>query len=326
MKKPKPKIDRATLRKLYYNLIKIRRFEEKIVELYPSQNIRCPVHLCMGQEAIAAGICAHLKKEDYLFSNHRNHGHLIAKGADLKPILAELYGKKTGCSEGKGGSMHMVSTEKSILGTSAIVAGGLPIAVGTALASKMKKEKRITVVFFGDGAADEGTFYESLNFASLFKLPVVFICENNFYATNSPQKNRQVNTNIYKIADHFLMPGIRVDGNDILDVWHKSRRFIENTRKGAGPSLIEARTYRYCTHVGPESDIEKGFREKTEVDEWLAKCPRIKFKDYILKKKLLSLNDIKKIDEKVESEIGEALDFAMTSPYPAEVTIKKDVY
>lgn len=321
-----PHLKPQILRKIYYYLIKIRRFEEKIIELYPKQEICCPVHLCIGQEAIAAGVCTNLKREDYVFSNHRNHGHLIAKGVDLKPIFAELYGRRTGCSQGKGGSMHMVSPEYSIMGTSAIVGGGIPIATGAALASKMKKEKRVVVVFFGDGAVDEGAFYESLNFSSLKKLPIVFVCENNFYATNSPQRNRQVNPDIYKIADFFSMPGVSIDGNDVIEVYKTGKEFIDRARKGLGPSLIEARTYRWKTHVGPETDIEKGFRDKKEVMEWIKRCPLKKFKTYIAKYNLLKEKDLEEIKRSVDKEIELALKFALTSPYPEDEDLYRDVY
>lgn len=318
--------DHTLLKKIYYYLIKIRKFEEKIIELYPKQEMRCPVHLYIGQEAIAAGVCINLNKEDYVFSTHRNHGHLIAKGAELGPMFAELYGRKTGCSQGKGGSMHMVFLENSILGTSAIVAGGLPIAVGAALAAKMKGEKRIAVVFFGDGAVDEGTFYESLNFASLNKLPVLFVCENNFYATNSPQKIRQVNTDIYKIADFFLMPGVCCDGNNVLEIYKTAKGLIEKVRSGRGPALIEARTYRCRTHVGPETDIEKGFRAKEEVEEWLTKCPYKTFRQHIMENNLLKETVVKEIEKNVDKEIEEALQFALQSPYPDASDLLKDAY
>ncbi len=311
---------------MYYYLVKIRRFEEKIIELYPQQEMRCPVHLYIGQEAIAVGFCANLKKEDYVFSNHRNHGHLIAKGVDLKPMFAELYGKITGCSKGKGGSMHMVFPERSIMGTSSIVGGGIPIAVGTALASKMNRDERVVVVFFGDGAVDEGVFYESLNFASLKKLPIVFVCENNFYATNSPQENRQVNPDIYKIADFFLMPGVCVDGNDVLEIYKIAKEFIDRAKHGSGPSLIEARTYRWKTHVGPETDIEKGFRDEKEVAEWVNKCPLKKFEEHVLRNNLLEKKDLQEVGKKIEKEVQEALDFALTSRYPEEEDLYKDVY
>lgn len=321
-----PLTDPGVLKNIYYYLVKIRQFEEKVIELYPKQEIRCPVHLCIGQEAIAVGFCVNLNKDDYVFSNHRNHGHLIAKGMELDSMFAELYGRSTGCSGGKGGSMHMVSTGHGIMGTSAIVAGGIPIAVGTALSSKMKKENKVTVVFFGDGAVDEGVFYEGLNFSALKKLPVVFVCENNSYATNSPQRDRQANTDIYKIADFFRLPGKCIDGNDVLDVYKTAKECVERARKGLGPSLIEARTYRWKTHVGPESDIEKGLRDAQEVEEWLKKCPLEKFRKHILKNSLVKEKELKDLDKKAGEEIAGALDFALSSPYPEAKDLYKGVY
>lgn len=319
-------LSKTVIRKLCYSLIKIRRFEEKIIELYPKQEMKTPVHLYIGQEAIAAGVCANLKREDYVFSNHRNHGHLIAKGADLKYIFAELYGRSTGCCKGKGGSMHMASVQDSIMGTSAIVSGGIPIAVGCALASKMMNEKKVAVVFFGDGAVDEGVFYESLNFASLKKLPVIFMCENNLYATNSPQKARQVNPDIYKIASFFCMPGICCNGNNVFEIYGLAKRLIDKARKGCGPSLVEARTFRWRTHVGCETDIEKGLRDREEIEQWLKRCPLDKFKHDILKKKFITEKEFDSIDKKVSSEIRLALEFALKSPYPKPSDLYEDVY
>lgn len=322
----KESLSKSVIKKLYYYLIKIRRFEEKIVELYPKQQMKTPVHLYIGQEAIAAGVCSNLKKEDYVFSNHRNHGHLIAKGVDLKYMFAELYGRVTGCSAGKGGSMHMASVENFILGTSAIVAGAIPIAAGTALACKMKRNKNVTVVFFGDGAVDEGVFYESLNFASLHKLPLIFVCENNFYATNSPQRVRQVNPNIYRIAEFFRMPGVCADGNNVFEIYKIAGKFIDRARNGSGPALIEARTFRWKTHVGCETDLEKGLRDKEEVEQWLSRCPVHKFKRDILKNKFITGKEFENINKKVSDEINVALRFALKSPYPKAADLYKDVY
>jgi pyruvate dehydrogenase E1 component alpha subunit len=322
----KEPITPSILRKIYYYLVKIRKFEEKIVEVYPKQQIRCPVHLYIGQEAIAVGVGIHLNKRDYVFSNHRNHGHLIAKGADLKSMLAEIYGKKNGCSKGKGGSMHMIFPSHSILGTSAIVGGGIPIGLGTALASKMKKDRRISVIFFGDGAAETGIFFESLNFACLKKLPVLFVCENNFYATNSPHKNRQANLDIFKIANFFSIPGCLVDGNDVFKVFSVAKQMIKRIRQGKGPVLIEARTYRWKTHVGPETDIEKGFRQRREVEKWFKKCPIKRFRDAIDRDNLLSKSELTGIENRVKKELDEALDFALNSPYPDKEDLTRDVY
>lgn len=319
-------MDYTIVKKLYYSLIKIRKFEEKIIELYSKEEMRCPVHLYIGQEAIAVGVCAHLKKEDYLFSYHRNHGHLIAKGVDIKPMFAELYGKKNGCSGGKGGSPHMISVEHGVFGTTAIVGGGIPIAVGGALSCKMKKEERIAVLFFGDGAVDEGTFYESMNFAKIKNVPLLCVCENNFYATNSPQKVRQANPDIYKIADLYGMPAVCVDGNDVFKVYAAAKDFIGRIRKGEGPCFIEARTYRCRTHVGPETDIEKGFRAREEVEEWMNKCPYKQFKARILENNLIKEKDVQEIEKQVDKEIEEAVQFAASGPFPDKDDLDKDVY
>ncbi|MCU0666187.1 MAG: thiamine pyrophosphate-dependent dehydrogenase E1 component subunit alpha [Candidatus Omnitrophica bacterium] len=319
-------MDKRIIKDLYYRMVKIRKFEDKIIQHYPEQQMRCPVHLYIGQEAIATGVCAHLKKSDYLFSYHRNHGHLIAKGADIKEMFAELYGKKTGCSSGKGGSTHMVSLENSIFGTSAIVAGGIPIGTGAALAVRLQRQRQIVVIFLGDGAIEQGTFFESMNFAKLKKLPILFVCENNFYATNSSQKVRQANPDIYKIADFFSMPKALLDGNDVIQVYKKSGDFIARIRKGSGPCFIEARTYRFRTHVGPETDIEKGFRAREEVEKWMKKCPYKRFHRQILANKLLKENELLDIEHRADEEVKEAWEFAVKSPYPEKEDLRTDIY
>ncbi len=316
----------VTLKAMFTTMLKIRRFEEKIIELYPQQQMKTPIHLYLGQEAIATGVCLNLKKEDYIFSNHRNHGHCIAKGMDFKILMAELYGKKTGCSKGKGGSMHLVDPENGVLGTSSIVGGGMPLAVGVALASKMKRDGLISVVFFGDGAVDTGTFHECLNFASLKILPVVFICENNFYATNSPLLSRQPADNIFRRSASYLIEGFRVDGNDIIAVFKSAKDAVKKARDGKGPTLIEYRTYRYRQHVGPYCDYEIGCRPKEELDKWLKKCPIEKFKILLLKNNIMALNEINNIKTKIDSEIEEAVIFAKNSPFPEENELMEDVY
>ncbi|MDE2028337.1 MAG: thiamine pyrophosphate-dependent dehydrogenase E1 component subunit alpha [Candidatus Omnitrophica bacterium] len=316
----------SALLQLYYTLVKIRRFEEKIVELYPFQRIRCPVHLCIGQEAIAAGVCAHLKRTDFMVSTHRNHGHLIAKGAGLKSLFAEIFGKIDGCSRGKGGSMHMIDPENSSLGTSSIVAAGIPMALGTALASKLRKQNKVSVVFFGDGAVDQGAFFECLNFASLHKLAVVFVCENNAYSINSPQKIRQVNKEIHKITDFFRMPGLCINGNDVIEVWKQSGKLVDRARRGHGPSLMEAMTFRHYAHVGIEDDTDKGFRDKGELKHWAKKCPLKLFKKYLIHEVGLPPESMARIENKIEGEIREAVNFAVSSPFPGKEELGKDVY
>jgi len=315
-----------TLTGLLETMYRIRLFEEKIVELYPAQEMKCPVHLCIGQEAIAAGVCANLEKEDWLFSTHRGHGHCIAKGTPLGPIMAELYGRTTGCSGGKGGSMHLVDTERGIPGTTAIVGGGIPLAVGTALATKLRDDGRVSVVFFGDGAYDEGVFYESFNFASLKRLPVVFVCENNFYATNSPQSARQPMCRISDSAAAFDAHGVCIDGNDAVEVYVKAAEAVERARGGGGPSLIEAVTYRWKGHVGPDEDHPKGCRPAEELDDWKEKCPIKGLRTRLLAEGVITEADIERTTADISREIDEAVEFALASPEPQPEDLYRDVY
>ncbi len=307
-------------------MLKIRIFEERLIELYPEQQIKCPIHLYIGQEAIAVGVCMNLKRTDYVFSNHRSHGHYIAKGGDLKLLAAELYGKADGCSKGKGGSMHLVAPEVNFLGSSAIVGGSIPLAAGTALASSMQGNKKVSIAFFGDGGVDQGVFHEGLNFASLKKLPVVFVCENNFYATNSPLYARQPLDNIYKKAESYGIAGVRVDGNDVLAVFSAAKRAIAHARAGRGPTLIECRTYRYRAHVGPDCDYESGCRPKGELDKWLKRCPIKRFERYLLEKNIVSKSYLSKASTKLKGEVEEAIAFGKESPFPDKEELLKDVY
>lgn len=311
---------------LYCKMVLIRHFEEKIIEVYPQQDMKTPVHLYIGQEAIASAVCANLKKEDYVFTNHRSHGHCLAKGVNPKVLLAEFYGRRSGCCKGKGGSMHPADPESGILGTSAIVGGCIPLAVGTALASAMKRDGRVSVAFFGDGAVDGGAFHESLNFASLKKLPVIFICENNFYATNSPISSRQPHDNIAKRAEGYGIPGIQVDGNDVLEIYRVSKEAVERARDGKGPTLIECRTYRWKGHVGPDCDYEKGCRPKEELETWMKRCPIEHFKGYLLKNRIMTESGIKELTRKIDDEIEEAVIFGKESPFPEKHEVTKDVY
>ncbi len=301
---------------MYEAMRRIRAFENRVVEIYPLKEIKSPVHLCIGQEAIAAGVCRSLQKEDYVFSNHRGHGHLIAKGSPVRSLMAELFGKKTGCSRARGGSMHLVDIERGVLGTSAIVGGGIPLAVGTALASSIKKDGRVSVVFFGDGAFDEGVFHESMNFAALKKLPCLFVCENNLYATNSHQRSRHALCDIAGFAGSYGIKGTRVDGNDAGEVYAASSKAVKNARSGMGPALIEAMTYRWMGHVGPHEDWEKGLREKAELDSWKESCPIKKMREILLRENIISQDAIDAMDSRIEAEIDEAVEFARKSPEP----------
>lgn len=320
------KLDKKTFISLLRLMLRIRMTEEKIADLYPEQEMRCPTHLYIGQEAVSSGVCHALKKTDYVFSSYRSHGAYIAKGGSIKKLFAEIYGKVTGCSKGKGGSMHIIAKDVNFMGTSALVAGVIPIAAGAALASLMKKDGKVSVVFFGDGATEEGVFHETLNFAAMKKLPVVFICENNFYATHSHQMTRQAFDNIYKRSSIYNIPGIRVDGNDVLKVHETAANAIDNARKGKGATLIEYRTYRWLEHVGCYYDYELGYRSKEELDKWMKKCPIKTYEAMLLKKRIITQNTIDAMKKDIREEIEEAVSFAKTSPFPEPEEALKDVY
>jgi pyruvate dehydrogenase E1 component alpha subunit len=311
---------------LYRMMLLIRRFEEIIIDVYPIQDMKTPVHLYIGQEAIATGVCANLTKEDYVFTTHRSHGHCLAKGVDPKVLYAEFYGRTTGCCKGKGGSMHPASAEYGIPGTTAIVGGGIPIAVGTSLASKMKGENRVSVAFFGDGATDEGVFHESLNFASLKKLPVIFVCENNFYSVNSPLSARQPHDNISRKAESYDIPGIQLDGNDVMAIYAAAKKAVQRVNNNEGPIFIECRTYRWKQHVGPDCDYEKGCRPKEELFGWMENCPIEKCKAILLEQKMIDETELLKIREKIDFDLESDLKYAKESPLPDAKELYNDVY
>jgi TPP-dependent pyruvate/acetoin dehydrogenase alpha subunit len=298
----------------YKTMRLIRLIEQRINDEYKFDEIKTPIHLSIGQEAVAAGVCMHLRKEDYIFGTHRSHAQYIAKGGDIKKMVAELYLRKTGCSYGRGGSMHLVDPDVGILGSSAIVGGNIPLGTGTALASKLLMNDRVTVVFFGDGAADQGMFHESLNFASLKKLPVVYVCENNFYAINSHQLARQVGDNIYKWGQNYGMPGFKIDGNNVIEVSDYAEKAIARCRNGEGPTLIECLTYRWKGHVGTVDDVGEGYRPKEEYDYWISKCPIKRFSESLKDMGILNDELVKSIDREINILIEDAFRFAHNSP------------
>jgi len=314
---------------LYKTMLKIRLCEESLVEPILKGKIKTPCHLYTGEEAIATGVCAALDKNDYIFGNHRSHGHYIAKGGNLKQLIAEIYCKETGCSRGRGGSMHVVAPEVGFLGAAPIVAGTISLAVGAALASKIRGDKRVSVSFFGDGATGEGVFYESLNFAALKKLPIIFACENNFYSTHMPLRECRFKDNIYESGIPFGVPGYKIDGNNVLEVYEATKKAVEMCRRGEGPVLLEFVTYRLRGHVGPDDNIQglhTDIRPKEEVEEWRKKDPLEIFKAFLLKKQVLTKDEIDKIKFEIESEIKEAHLFAQKSPYPNEKELCKYVF
>lgn len=319
-------MEKDKLIELYRTMQLIRLVEQRINDEYKYDEIKTPIHLSIGQEAVAAGVCINLRKDDYIFATHRGHAQYIAKGGDIKKMVAELYLRKTGCAGGRGGSMHLIDPDVGILGSSAIVGGNIPLGTGTALASKLKREDRVTVVFFGDGAADEGTFHESLNFAAVKKLPVVYVCENNFYAINSHQLARQADDNIYKWAQNYGMPSYRIDGNDVMEVADYARKAIERCRNDEGPTLIECLTYRWKGHIGTVDDVGEGYRPKEEYDYWISKCPIKRFTGFLKDMGILTDELIKKIDQEIYALIEEAFDFAQNSPKPAPDELMDFVY
>ena len=306
----------AILKKMYVTMLRIRIFEDKTADLITKTEVLCPCHLYTGQEAVATGVCSVLKKSDFVFSTHRSHGHYLAKGGDLKKLMAELYGKRTGCSKGRGGSMHVASADYGLPGSSAIVAGTIPIAVGAALGFSRQHKDSVSVAFFGDGAACEGVFYEAINFAALKKLPVILVCENNLYSTHMPVSKVLADTNIYKKAEAFGFEGIRINGNDVIEVFNAAKGAVEKARKGGGPTLIECMTYRWRGHVGPEYDLEKGLRSKEELDCWMKRCPIISLEKILIQNNLVTEAEKADIEKAVEEEVEEAIKFAKESPYP----------
>lgn len=311
-------IPRKVLRDLYRVMLRIQKVELKIDELYHEDEMKTPVHLCLGQEAIAAGVCSNLNTEDYVFTTHRGHGHYIAKGGDVKKMVAELYSRDTGCSRGRGGSMHLIDVAAGLLGSSSIVAGNIPIATGAALASAIRKDKRVAVTFFGDAAVEEGVVYESVNFAMLKKLPVIFVCENNLYSVFSGLSKRQAHSEIYRRFTGLDIPSFRVDGNNVIDVYRTAKEAIARARNSEGPTFLECQTYRLRDHHGTASGADIGYRSQEEVDAWAARCPVKNFEQFLLKQNLINQNDIQKLSGAIEGEVKEAFKFAQASPLPRE--------
>jgi len=311
---------------MYESVYLIRRAEERIAELYPEQEMRCPTHLSIGQEASAVGVCAALRIDDHVYSTHRCHAHYLAKGGDLGRLIAELYGKSTGCGRGKGGSMHLFDTSVGMMGASAIVSSSIPLAIGSALSFSLQGGDRVAVAFLGDAGAEQGTFAEALNFSAVRRLPMVFACENNLYSTQTPLSSRQALDNIYERCESWGVPGVRVDGNDVLAVYEAARAAVERCRRGEGPSLIEARTYRWLEHVGPNYDYDMGYRTKEELKEWQARDPVRLYGEKLLACKVLTKEELKYIENKVERQVEEAVVFAKESPVPSPDELWEYVY
>ena len=313
------------LREFYATMRLIRVAEERIGELVEANEVRCPCHLYIGQEAIAVGVCSALGFGDTVWGTHRSHGHYLAQGGSLNGLMAEVFGKVDGCAKGRGGSQHLFAREQGILGTVPIVAATIPIAVGAALASKLRGDEAVSVAFFGDGATEEGHFHESVNLAALQRLPVLFVCENNFYASHLHLSQRRPADNLDKIATLYDMPGLRLDGNDVEAVHEAASAAVGRARAGEGPTLLECRTFRWRGHVGPGWDMDVGVLRRGELEEWLPKCPIARAKNRLLELGT-SEKDLSALDESARLAVADAEAFARQSPLPDESELLDHVF
>lgn len=314
---------------LYRKMLTIRFCEESFIEPILNGTVKCPVHLTSGEEAIATGISAHLTPTDKVFGNHRSHGHFLAKGGSIIELLGEVFCRETGCSRGRGGSMHLIAPEIGFLGAAPIVAGTISLALGAALAHKIQGTDAIAVTYFGDGAAGEGVLYEAMNFASIHNLPLLFVCENNFYATHMPIKETRKKDTIYESAFPFGIDAVREDGNDVLKVYETARQAIAKCRNGNGPFFLEFTTYRLRGHVGPDDNIQgthTDIRPPDEVEEWRKKDPILRFRKYLLDTDKIMQSEIDAIDLDVEKEVATAQRLIRESDIPNVEELNKYVF
>lgn len=309
---------------MYRKMLEIRYFEEKITDAYRRGLVPGLVHTYVGQEAVVVGVCANLKRDDFVVGSHRGHGLAIAKGAPPHLLAAEIMGKVTGCCKGKGGSMRLSYIDVGLLYCCPIVGTGIPLAAGAALSIKMRKTDQVAVAFFGDGASNTGDFHEALNLASLWRLPVVFVCENNLYAISVHVSKSTSIENISERACAYGMPGVTVDGNDVVAVYEAAREAIERARKGYGPTLIECKTYRTVGHG--TTDPGTAYRSRGEIEEWKKKDPVMRFEEYLIRNNILNEEDIRQIRMEVIASMDEAIKFAEESPYPTPDQLALDVY
>lgn len=313
------------LRDIHQRMVRIRFFEEEAGKLMESGRIPGALHLYVGEEAVAAGVMVHLSDDDQITSTHRGHGHLVAKGGDLKKMYAELFGKADGYCKGKGGSMHISDLDLGMLGANGIVGAGPPIAIGAAFSNKYRKTNNVTVCFFGDGASNEGTFHEAANMASLYRLPVVFLCENNGFGEFTSQKRHQAIRDVADRAQGYGMPGIVIDGMDAMAVYEGAGEAIARARRGEGPTLVEAKTYRFFDHVGIRG-MGVVYRTDEEVIEWRKRDPIDLFEQQLVDMGVTSAENIQQVRERVMFEIREAIAFAEAAPLPSPEDLMSDIY
>jgi TPP-dependent pyruvate/acetoin dehydrogenase alpha subunit len=319
-------VPKEKLLSMYRTMVKIRRFEETIRDLFFQGQIPGFVHVSIGEEAVPAGVCAALTDADYITTTHRGHGHMLAKGGEPKLMMAELFGRATGYCKGKGGSMHIVSYKLGILGANGIVGGGIPIATGAALASSFRNNDAVAVAFFGDGASNEGTFHESLNLAGLWKLPAIYVCQNNCYAEFTPTSESTSVKDIAVRAAGYNMPGVIVDGNDVLAVYETMLQAVARAKKGEGPTLIEAKTYRWEGHVVGEQAFVGEYRDPNEVEAAKQRCPIALFGPRMVATGFVTEAELERIQNEVQKDLDEAVAFAQSSPLPDVATATQDVF
>jgi acetoin:2,6-dichlorophenolindophenol oxidoreductase subunit alpha len=321
--------DKATLLEMYITMTTIRACEESFVPGILDGTIKCPVHLYSGEEAVAVGVCKALNKQDYVFGTHRSHGHFLAKGGSLRELVAEVYCRETGCSHGRGGSMHLIDPEHGVLGAAPIVAGTISLALGAALAARIRGDGRVVVSFFGDGATGEGVLYEAMNFAAVKGLAIIFACENNLYSTHMPISEIRVGTPIVQVASPFEIPAYTVDGNDLVAVYESAVDIVAACRAGGGPAFVEYLTYRMRGHVGPNDNIQgtqTDIRPAREIDDWRARDPIARFQAFALETGALTARELSQALEAVGREVRDAHRFASTSPRPDETEIDRYVF
>ncbi|HSB73031.1 MAG TPA: thiamine pyrophosphate-dependent dehydrogenase E1 component subunit alpha [Candidatus Methylomirabilis sp.] len=316
-------LDTPLLLEIYRKMVSVRTFEETAADLFLKGQLPGFLHCYIGEEAVAAGVCAHLSPQDMITSTHRGHGHAVAKGARFDMMMAELFAKKTGYCHGKGGSMHIADLDLGILGANGIVGGGVPIATGAGLALKMKGSDRVTVAFFGDGASNTGAFYEGVNLAAVWNLPVVFVCENNQYAESTPRTTHQKVKYVSDRAAAFNIPGVTMDGMDVFDVYQKTGEAIDRARTGGGPTLLEARTYRFLGHfVGDPQP----YRTKEEVEQWKQRDPILLFRQRVLAEGKIAAEELDAINAAIKKEMEAAVQYARESPEPEIESALQDIF
>ncbi len=318
-------LNNETLLDIHRRMVRIRTFETEAGKLAEAGKIPGALHLYVGQEAVASGIMSHLSNEDWITSTHRGHGHLIAKGGEFGKMFAELFGRATGYCKGKGGSMHISNMELGMLGANGIVGAGPPIAVGAAFSIKYRNTQNVAVTFFGDGASNEGSFHEAANMAALYKLPMLFVCENNGYGEYTPQANHQAIVDVADRAAGYGMPGVVVDGMDAVAVYEAADAAIERAKAGDGPSLLECKTYRFFDHVGVRG-MGLSYRSDEELAEWQKRDPIHMFESRLAELDVLTKDAAVKVHEKVLADVQAGIEFAESSPMPDPATLLEDVY